>query len=215
MLSKENQIIVDNWLFLLQKQLRRFKNTPGSFLQTPLNQGGKVLTLEASNRLRKNYSEIPYMEDVDKKTQQGGAGARLRARFKLSYNMLYDMLSEGNDGMLHLSPPLTCQLLWKSPVLGEKSFKAVETVNAERRLPSVDGSSSLRSVVFHPTTEPMDLLWGDAFAERLNSLRANAETVFQRNHSSVGPRKEKKCKRKEKIPISGERTYDILLVNTK
>ena len=215
MLSKENQIIVDNRLFLLQKQLRRFKNTPGSFLQTPLNQGGKVLTLEASNRLRKNYSEIPYMEDVDKKTQQGGAGARFRARFKLSCNMLYDMLSEGNDGMLHLSPPLTCQLLWKSPVLGEKSFKAVETVNAERRLPSVDGSSSPRSVVFHPTTEPMDLLRGDAFAERLNSLRANAETVFQRNHSSVGPRKEKKCKRKEKIPISGERTYDILLVNTK
>ena len=215
MLSKENQIIVDNWLFLLQKQLRRFKNTPGSFLQTPLNQGGKVLTFETSNRLRKNYSEIPCMEDVDKKTQQGGAGARFRARFKLSYNMLYDMLFEGNDGRLHLWPPLTCQQVWKSPVLGEKSFKAVEIVNSERRLPSVDGSSSLRSVVFHPTTEPMDLLRGDAFAERLNSLRTNAETVFQSNHSSVGPRKEKKCKRKEKIPISGERAYHILLVNTK
>ena len=187
MLSKENQIIVDNLLFLLQKQLRRLKNTPGSFLQTPLDQGGKVLTFEASNRLRKNYSEIPYMEDVDKKTQQGGAGA----------------------------PPLTCQLVWKSQVLGENSFKAVEIVNSERRLPSVDGSSSLRSVVFHPMTEPMDLLRGDAFAERLNSLRANAETFFQSNHSSVGPRKEKKCERKEKILISGERAYHILLVNTK
>ena len=45
LLSKDNQIILDTLLFLLRKYLRRFSDTPRAFLQTILNQGGKVLTV--------------------------------------------------------------------------------------------------------------------------------------------------------------------------
>ena len=60
-LSRSNQSILDTLLFLLRKNLRRFTDTPRVFLQTILNQGGKVLTVEASNLLQNKYPEIPYM----------------------------------------------------------------------------------------------------------------------------------------------------------
>ena len=60
-LSRSNQSILDTLLFLLRKNLRRFTDTPRVFLQTILNQGGKVLTVEASNLLQNKYPEVPYM----------------------------------------------------------------------------------------------------------------------------------------------------------
>ena len=76
LVSKDNQGILNTLLFLLRKYLLRFTDTPRMFFETILNQGGKVLTVEASNLLQNRYPLIPYMEFVHKETQQGGVVAR-------------------------------------------------------------------------------------------------------------------------------------------
>ena len=156
LLSKDNQSIVDTLLFLLRKNLRSLTNTPRTFLQTILNQGGKVLAVEASNLLRNKYPEIPYMEVVHKETQQGGVLARfecLLAVICLDVSPQLDyMVCECMDGMLRLWSLHTGRLVWTRPVIGEKSFKLVGTFGF-RNLPSVNASSFFRSVVFHPTKE--------------------------------------------------------------
>ena len=78
LLSKDNQSIVDTLLFLLRKNLGLLTDTPRRFLQTMLNQGGKVLTGEAWNLLRNKFPEIPYMEAVHKETQHGGVVAEFK-----------------------------------------------------------------------------------------------------------------------------------------
>ena len=158
LLSKDNQSIVDTLLFVLRKNLRLLRNTPCRFLETILNQGGKVLTVEASNLLRNKYPEIPYMEVVHKETQHG----RFVAQFNCSSAVicldvspqLDYMVCECDDGMLQLWSLHTGKLMWTRPVVVEKSFKKMAGFpNVCRNLPSVDALSLFRSVVFHPTKE--------------------------------------------------------------
>ena len=157
LLSKDNQSIVDTLLFVLRKNIRLLTDNPRTFLQTILNQGGKVLTVEASNLLRNKYPEIPYMEVVHKETQQGG----VLARFKCSSDVicldvspqLDYMVCECEDGMLQLWSLHTGRLVWTRPVEVKKSFKRSGFSFVCRYLPSVDALSFFRSVVFHPTKE--------------------------------------------------------------
>ena len=156
LLSKDNQSIIDTLLFLLRKNLRLFRDTPPTFLQTILNQGGKALTVEAWNLLRNKYPEIPYMEHVHEEMQQGS----VVAQFECSYYVicldvspqLDYMVCECRDGMLQLWSLHTGRLVWTRPVVVEKSFKA-STFFVCRNLRSVDTLSLFRSVVFHPTKE--------------------------------------------------------------
>ncbi|CAH3172615.1 unnamed protein product [Porites evermanni] len=160
LLSKDNQSIVDSWLFVLRKNLRLLTDTPSRFLETILNQGGKVLTVEASNLLQNRYPKIPYMEVVHKETQQGGVVAQFQCSstvicLDVSPQLDY-MVCECTDGMLHLWSLHTGRLVWTRPVLIEKSFKFKEfgrLVFVFRNLPSVNALSLFRSVVFHPTKE--------------------------------------------------------------
>ena len=106
LLSKDNQSIVDSLLFLFRKNLRLLTDTPHTFFQTILNQGEKVLIIEASNLLRNKYPEIPYIEVVHKETQHGSVVARFEC---LSDVICLDvspqldfMVCECVDGMLHL-----------------------------------------------------------------------------------------------------------------
>ena len=46
-----------------------------------LNEGGKVLSPQASYLLQHKFPEIPYTEDVHKKTQLGGILAGLKCTF--------------------------------------------------------------------------------------------------------------------------------------
>ena len=157
LLSKDNQSILDTLLFLLRKNLGLISKTPITFLQTILNQGGIVLTLEASNLLRNKYPEIPYMEVVDKETQHGS----VVAQFECSSNVLCldvspqldYMVCECDDGMLQLWSLHTGGLVWTRPVVIEKSLKWSLFPIVSRNLPSIDGMSLCRSVVFHPTKE--------------------------------------------------------------
>ena len=157
LLSKDNQSIVDTLLFVLRKNLRFLTDNPHAFLQTILNQGGKVLTVEASNLLRNKYPEIPYMEVVHKEIQQGGVVARFEC---LSNVMCLDvspqldyMVCECDDGILQLWSLQTGKLMWKRPVVVEKRIKRSWLCLGCRKLPSVDALSFFRSVVFHPTKE--------------------------------------------------------------
>ena len=157
LLSKDNQSIVDTLLFLLRRNLRLLRNTPRTFLQTILNQGGKVLTVEASNLLRNKYPEIPYMEVVHKETQQGGVLARFEC---LSVVICLDvspqldyLVCECDDGILQLWSLQTGRLVWTRPVLVEKSSMRSWLGHKSRKLPSVNALSFFRSVVFHPTKE--------------------------------------------------------------
>ena len=156
LLSKDNQSVVDTLLFLLRKNLRLLMDTPRTFLQTILNQGGKVLTFEASNLLRNKYPEIAYLEDVHNETQQGGVVARFEC---LSVVVCLDvspqldyMVCECEDGMLRLWSLQTGRLVWTRPVIVEKSFKTPWFLGYARKLPSVH-VSLFRSVAFHPTKE--------------------------------------------------------------
>ena len=157
LLSKDNQNILETLLFLLRKYLGRFTNTPSTFLQTILNQGGNILTVEASNLLQNKYPEMPYMEFVHKETQQGGVVARFQCSSlvvcldvcpQLDY-----MVCECKDGMLQLWSLHTGRLVWTRPVIVEKSFKEGNFIKFARNLPSDDVFSFFRSVVFHPTKE--------------------------------------------------------------
>ena len=158
LLSKDNQSIADTLLFLLRKNLRLLTDAPRTFLQTILNQGGKVLTVEASNLLQKKYPEIPYMEVVHKETQQGGVVAKFECSshvlcLDVSPQLDY-MVCECSDGMLQLWSLHTGRLVWTRPVVVEKSFRRVSLDSVMyRNLLPVDKLSLFRSVVFHPTKE--------------------------------------------------------------
>ena len=157
LLSKDNQSIVDALLFVLRKNIRLLTDNPRTFLQTILNQGGKVLTVEASNLLRNKYPEIPYMEVVHKETQQGGVLARFECLsdvicLDVSPQLDY-MVCECDDGILQLWSLQTGRLVWTRPVLVEKSFKRSWLGHKSRKLPSINALSFFRSVVFHPTKE--------------------------------------------------------------
>ena len=156
LLSKDNQNILDTLLFLLIKYLRRFTDTPRTFLQTILNQGGKVFTVEALNLLQNKYPEIPYMEVVHKETKQGGVVAQFKCSsvvlcLDVSPQLDY-MVCECEDGMLQLWSLQTGKLMWTRPVAVEKSFKVSLSIGLGRNSPSED-VSLFRSVVFHPTKE--------------------------------------------------------------
>ena len=91
-------------MFLLRKTLRLLKDTPRTFLPTILNQGGKALSVDASNLLQNKYPEMPYMEVVHKETQHGSVVAQFQCS---SYVLCLDvspqldyMVCECSDGML-------------------------------------------------------------------------------------------------------------------
>ena len=157
LLSKDNQSFLDTLLFLLRKNLRVLTDTPSRFLQTILNQGGKVLSTDASNLLQNKYSEIPYMEDVHKERQHGSVAAKFECSsivicLNVSPQLDY-MVCECVDGMLHLWSLQTGRLVWTRPVVVEKSFVRSWLYIVSRNLPSVDVALLFRSVVFHPTKE--------------------------------------------------------------
>ena len=157
LLSKDNQSFLETMLFLLRKNLRLLTDTPRMFLQIILNQGGKVLSVDASNLLQKKYPEIPYMEVVHKEMQQAGVVARFKCSstvicLDVSLQLDY-MVCECTNGMIQLWSLHTGRLVWTRPVVVEKNFRAVGSLGYTRNWPSFDGFSLFRSVVFHPTRD--------------------------------------------------------------
>ena len=149
MFSEDLQSILNTLLFMLRKHCNRLTSHPHVFLQTVLNEGGVVLSSEASKLLQNKYPEIPYMEYVHKETQQGGVVAGFECSssvvcFDVSPSLDH-MVCECDDGMLQLWSLQTGRLQWERPVKVTKE-------NASR-LPSEDVFAFYRSVVFHPTED--------------------------------------------------------------
>ena len=151
-LSKDIQSILNTLLFLLRKHYRRLTNYPRVFFQILLNEGGTVLSSEASNLLQNKYPEIACMEYVHKETKQGGVVARFTCSsdvvcFDVSPSLDH-MVCECVNGMLQLWSLQTGRLLWERPVQVPKSYQF-----GRYRL-SLNGVRSFyRSVVFHPTED--------------------------------------------------------------
>ena len=154
LLSKNNQSIIEILLFLLRKYILRFTDSPRYFFETVLNQGGKLLTAQASYLLQNKYPEIAYMELVDKETLQGGIIAQFRCSsdvvcLDVSPKLDY-MVCECDDGVLHLVSLQTGRLVWTRPVVVEKTYIDRSSCH-KRNLSSGDFLLLFRSVVFHPT----------------------------------------------------------------
>ena len=147
LLSKNNQSIIDILLFLLRKYILRFTDSPRYFFETVLNQGGKLLTVQASYLLQNKYPEIAYMELVHKETLQGGIVAQFRCSsdvvcLDVSPKLDY-MVCECDDGVLQLVSLQTGRLVWTRPVVVEKTYIDRSSYHKRNLL--------FRSVVFHPT----------------------------------------------------------------
>ena len=150
--SEDIQSNLNTLLFLLRKHCDRLTSHPRVFLQTMLNEGGTVLSSEASNLFQNKYHEIPYMEYVHKERQQGGVIARFKCSSRLvCFDVspsLDHMVCESVNGMFQLWSLETGRLLWERPVQVPKSYQL-----GRYRL-SLNGVRSFyRSVVFHPTED--------------------------------------------------------------
>ena len=154
LLSKNNQSIIDILLFLLRKYILRFTDSPRYFFETVLNQGGTLLTVQASYLLQNKYPEIAYMESVHKETLQEG----IVTQFKCSSDVvcldvspkLDYVVCECDDGVLQLVSLQTGGLVWTRPVVVEKTYSDRSSCH-KRNLSSGDFLLLFRSVVFHPT----------------------------------------------------------------
>ena len=151
-LSLDCQSTLDILLFLLRKHHGLFTYYPETFLQTMLNEGGKVLSDQASYLLQHKYPETTYMEHVPKKTQMRGILARFKCSFYVACldvsQQLDYMVCECTDGKLQLWSLLTGRLVWTRPVIIEKSYNMYD-VFPSREFPF----SLFRSVLFYPTKE--------------------------------------------------------------
>ncbi|XP_078353312.1 uncharacterized protein LOC144638080 [Oculina patagonica] len=155
-LSDDSKSMLSTLLFLLRKYSFIFANNPYIFFQTVLNEGGPLLSSMASNLLRNQYPEIPYMEFVQKQIQQGAVVVRFQcssrvACLDVSPHKDY-MVCECEDGTIKLWSLHTGKLLWKRPVMVQKLHFPQH--GAYRMPPSLSVLLSFyRSVVFHPTAD--------------------------------------------------------------
>ena len=167
----ERQNVLGTLLFLLRKHRKALKDLPHTIFQTLLNEGGPELSSEASNLLGTKYSDIPYMEYLNKNDLQGGVQTHFYcssqvACFDVSPQSDY-MACECCDGTIQLWSLHTGKLMWKRPVMTMKLYSpychAYKTSEPSAFLTyfsfyrssqlSECALSCFRSVVFHPTKE--------------------------------------------------------------
>ena len=168
---------LNNLLVLLRKHLRTLEKLPYSIFQTLLNEGGPELSSEASHLLETKYSEIAYMEYLDKEDLQG----RVQSKFQCSHSVIcFDvspqldyMVCECYGGTIQLWSLHTGKQLWKRDVKVSKDetfqcdgvglspiyklYKATKNHRVQNECDDNDlpcpPLSLYRSVVFHPTED--------------------------------------------------------------
>ena len=77
-LSENSKDVLNILILFLRRYFSTFTDHPHVFVQTLLNEGGPVLSPMASNMLQNKFPEMPYMEFVNKDTQQGTVLARFQ-----------------------------------------------------------------------------------------------------------------------------------------
>ena len=152
-LSEETKDLLKTVMFLLRKHYSTFIDHPRVFFQTLLNEGGTVLSKEASKCLEEKYPEIAYIEYMDKEAHEMAPQALFSCSsevisFDVSPQLDY-MVCECKDELLSLWSLHTSRLVWKRPVKVKKSCSHEKT--GYRKSPSSPVLLCYRSVVFHPT----------------------------------------------------------------
>ena len=152
-LSAESDELLKAIMFLLRKHYSTFMDHPRVFFQTLLNEGGTVLSKQASKCLEDKYAEIAYLEYVDKEAQEKAPQARFVCSsevicFDVSPELDY-MVCECKDDLLNLWSLRTGKLVWERPVKLKKH--CYHEKEGYRKSPSSPVMLCYRSVVFHPT----------------------------------------------------------------
>ena len=189
---------LETLLSLLRKHSRSLKNLPKCIFQTLLNEGGPELSFEASKLLVTKYSDISYMEYLNKNDLHGACLSTFScssqvACFDVSHRLGL-MVCECLDGMIHLWSLHTGNLIWKCPVVFLKNYGY--SSEALRWWPSLQSPyfscsnlsdysavslSCFRSVVFHPTKDvilPGVLCYAYNFEGDLNPLFPESKCIF-------------------------------------
>ena len=150
----EKRSVAESLLFLLRKHSRDLKELPHVIFQTVLNEGGSDMRSEASSLLKKKYSNISYMEYLDKNHLQGSVQTTFYcssevACFDVSPQSDY-MVCECLDGTVQLWSLRTGNLIWKRPVINKKlySFEKSAFKTSQGRFDLL--LSCFSSVIFHP-----------------------------------------------------------------
>ena len=149
--------VAESLKFLLNTHSRELKELPHVIFQTVLNEGGPDLFSEASNLLKTKYSNISYLEhlnknDLQRTVQTVFCCSSEVACFDVSRQSDY-MVCECRDGTIQLWSLHTGNLLWKRPVINEKRVWFEET--AFKTLQDFFGQSvsCFNSVIFHPSED--------------------------------------------------------------
>ena len=154
---EEKRSVAKSLLFLLRKHNTQLKDLPHVIFQTLLNEGGLNLCSEASNLLKTKYSDISYMEYLNKNDLQGSVQTTFCcssevACFDVSPRSDY-MVCECRDGTVQLWSLHTGELLWERPVINKKLYSFEET--AFKTFQGCSGLllSCFSSVIFHPSKD--------------------------------------------------------------
>ena len=168
LLPSPTQFAVTSTISVKRKYKRRLRRHPQQFFQALLNEGGPQLSSKANHVLKERYSEIPYIEIVNKEDSCGQWGIQAQfdcdsevACFDVSPEMDY-MVCECIDRSIQLWSLQSGDRLWLRSAFIEKSFysSVYNTRHAIRPVtdfvPGYFGMalelsiSFYRSVVFHP-----------------------------------------------------------------
>ena len=154
---EEKRSVAKSLLFLLRKHNTVLKDLPHVIFQTLLNERGLNLCSEASNLLKTKYSDISYMEYLNKNDLQESVQTTFCcssevACFDVSPRSDY-MVCECRDGTVQLWSLHTGDLLWERPVINKKLYSFEET--AFKTSQGCFGLllSCFSSVIFHPSKD--------------------------------------------------------------
>ena len=160
---KKLQRALNSLLVLLRKHIATLEKLPHTIFQTLLNEGGPELSSQALNLLETRYSEMAYVEYLQRENVQTRIQAKFRCStavvcFDVSPQLDY-MVCECVDETIHLWSLHTGKELWERDVEVAKDYynyyepyRATESYDG-MKIETFPMNSFTRSVVFHPTQE--------------------------------------------------------------
>ena len=162
-LNIETRALLETLLSILRKNSQLLREFPHVFLQTVLNEGGSVLSLEANKLLSEKYPEISYMRCSSQNQQESVVEARFHcssevACFDISPGKGY-MVCECSDATIQLWSLKTGIREWTKPVLVKKTYsrggycELPSNVSDSYYSKTKHSFSFYQSVVFHPNGE--------------------------------------------------------------
>ena len=183
--GEKQHSVAESLIFLLKTHSRELKELPHVIFQTVLNEGGPDLFSEASNLLKTKYSNISYLEhlnknDLQRTVQTVFCCSSEVACFDVSRQSDY-MVCECRDGTIQLWSLKTGNLLWRRHVINEKRVWLEETAFKTPQDVFSFSVSCFNSVIFHPSKDfilPGVLSHAYTFNGELRQLFPESHCIF-------------------------------------